>query len=93
MSLALGRATPDLHRCNLGVALEQETFSGLPGHPPKRLLAPSPIGLVGVQEFGGCARQSGPQPLCSKNLCCASRFCAGGGGAAGSKSRQMPKRP
>ena len=26
-----------------GVALEQETFSGLSGHPPKRLLSPSPI--------------------------------------------------
>ena len=32
-----------LHRCKSGVALEQETFSRLPGHPPKRLLAPSPV--------------------------------------------------
>ena len=39
----LSRAIPDLHRCNLGVALEQETFSRLPGLHPKRPLAPSPI--------------------------------------------------
>ena len=37
--------------------------------------------------FSACAR------LCWKNLCCASRFCTGGGGAAGSKSKQMFKGP
>ena len=60
-NVSCSRATPDLHRCNLGVALEQETFSGLPGHPPKRLLAPSPIDLGAIREFGGCTRQSGSQ--------------------------------
>ena len=30
-------------------------------------------------------------PLCCKNLCCASRFGTGGGGAAGSRSKQMFK--
>ena len=44
-NVSCSRATPRLHRCNLGVALEQETFSGLLGHPPKTLLAPSPIDL------------------------------------------------
>ena len=52
-NISCSSATPDLHRCNLGVALEQETFSGLPGHPPKRLLAPSPIDLGEVQAFRG----------------------------------------
>ena len=37
-NVSCSRATPRLHRCKSGVALEQETFSGLPGHPPKRLL-------------------------------------------------------
>ena len=50
MSLALEQ-TPDLHRCNLEVALEQETFSRLQGLHPKRPLAPSPIDLGEVQEF------------------------------------------
>ena len=31
--------------------------------------------------------------LCFKNMCCASRFCTGGRGAAGSRSKQMPKGP
>ena len=53
-NVSCSRATP----CKSGVALEQETFSGLPGHPPKRLLAPSPIDLGRIQEFGGCIRQS-----------------------------------
>ena len=44
-----------------GVALEQETFSGLPGHPPKRLLAPSPIDLGAIQKFGVCTREAGLQ--------------------------------
>ena len=60
-NVSCSRATPDLHRCDLGVALEQETFSGLPNHPPKRLLAPSPIDLGAIQEIGGCTRQSGSQ--------------------------------
>ena len=34
-NVSCSRATPDLHRCNLGVALEQVAFSGPPGHPPK----------------------------------------------------------
>ena len=55
------RATPDLHRCNLEVALEQETFSRLPGLHPKRPLAPSPIDLGEVQEFRHCTRVSGSQ--------------------------------
>ena len=46
-------ATPRLHRCKSGVAPVQETFSGLPGRPPKRLLAPSPINLGAIREFGG----------------------------------------
>ena len=37
-NVSCSRATPDLHRCNLGVALEQETFSGLPDHLPKDFL-------------------------------------------------------
>ena len=28
-------------------------------------------------------------PVCCKSLCCASRFCTGGGAAAGSRSKQM----
>ena len=32
-------------------------------------------------------------PLCCKNMCCASRFCTGGQGAAGGKSKQMSKGP
>ena len=35
-NVSCSRATPRLHRCKSGVALEQETFSGLQGHPPKR---------------------------------------------------------
>ena len=70
-NVSFSRATPDLHRCNLGVALEQETFSGpwailqkdylilLPS--PKRLLDPSPIDLGAIRAFGGCTRQSGSQ--------------------------------
>ena len=54
-------ATPRLHRCKSGVALEQETFSRLPGHPPKRLLAPSPTDSGGIQEFGHCNRPAGSQ--------------------------------
>ena len=38
-NVSCSRATPDLHRCNLGVALEQETILGLSGPRPKRLLA------------------------------------------------------
>ena len=37
------RASPRLHQCKSGVALEQETFSGLPGHLPERLLANSGV--------------------------------------------------
>ena len=28
-------------------------------------------------------------PLCCKNLCCASRFCTGGGGAGDSRSKNL----
>ena len=52
-TVSCSSATPDMHRRNLGVALEQETFSGLPGHPPKRLLAPSPIDFGGNPEIRG----------------------------------------
>ena len=46
--VSCSRATPRLHRCNLGVALEQETiFLGLSGPRPKRLLAPSLIDFRG----------------------------------------------
>ena len=41
-NVSCSRATPDLHWCNLGVALEQETFLGLSGPPPERLLAAEP---------------------------------------------------
>ena len=53
MSLALGQP-PRLHRCNLGVAPEQETFWGLSGPRPERLLAPSLIdfrGNAGIQAL------------------------------------------
>ena len=43
-------------------ALEQETFLGLFGPHPKRLLAPSNIDQGEIQEFGPCARQSDPNP-------------------------------
>ena len=62
MSLALEQP-PDLHQCNLGVALEQKTFSGLLGHPPKRLLAPSPIDLGAIREFGGLYQAIGVATL------------------------------
>ena len=52
-NVSCSRATPRLHQCNSGVALEQETFSGLPGHPPKRLLAPSPIDLGAIRGIWG----------------------------------------
>ena len=41
------QSNPDLHRCSLGVALEQETFLGLSGPRPKRLLVPSLINFRG----------------------------------------------
>ena len=50
-NISCSRATPRLHRCKSGVALEQETFSGLPGHPPKRPLAPSAIDLGAIQAI------------------------------------------
>ena len=50
-NVSCSRATPKLHRCKSGVALEQETFSELPGHPPKRLLAPSPIDLGTIRAI------------------------------------------
>ena len=43
--------------------------------------------LRGRPKYSACA------PLCHKNMCCASRFCTGGGGAAGSKSERMSKGP
>ena len=46
------RATPHLHRWNLGVAPEQEAFSGLLGLPPKGLLASSPIDSGAILELG-----------------------------------------
>ena len=36
-------------------------------------------------------RISACAPLCCKNMCCASRFCTGGVGAAGSRSKQCPR--
>ena len=46
-----GEARRDLHRCNLEVTLEQETFLGLSGPCPKRLLAPSLIDFGGNPEI------------------------------------------
>ena len=34
--VSCSRATPRLHQCNLGVALEQERFLGLSGPVPKK---------------------------------------------------------
>ena len=51
-------ATPDLHRCNLGVAPEQEILSRLFGPPLKRLLALSPIDLGRHPTIGRCTRPS-----------------------------------
>ena len=51
------------HRCKSGVAPGvQETFSRLSGRPPKRLLAPSPIDVGGIQESRRCTRPTGSQP-------------------------------
>ena len=58
-NVSCSSATPDLHRYNLGVALEQETFSRLPSHTPKRLLAPSPIDLGAIRVYGVCNRKPG----------------------------------
>ena len=57
-----------MHRCNLGVALEQETILGFSGPGPKRLLAPSLTDFRGKQEFGPCTRQSGSQVLCGLGM-------------------------
>ena len=46
-NVSCSRATPRLHRCNLGVALEQEILLGLFGPRPKILLAPSPVDFRG----------------------------------------------
>ena len=46
-NVSCSRATPWLHRCKSGVALEQETILGLSGPRPKRLLAPSLIDFRG----------------------------------------------
>ena len=32
-------------------------------------------------------------PLCRKNMCCASRFCTGGREAGGSRSKNLPEGP
>ena len=60
-NVSCSRATPNLHRRNLGIAAEQETFSRLSGLPPKRLLAPSPLDLRGHPGIGHCTRPSGSQ--------------------------------
>ena len=62
-NVSCSRATPDLHRCALEVALEQGTFSRPPGLHPKRPLAPSPINLGEVHEVQHCTRVSGSQLL------------------------------
>ena len=52
--VSCSKATLRLHRCNLGVALEQETFLGLPEPCQTRLLAPSVIdfrGNPGIRAF------------------------------------------
>ena len=45
----------------LGLLWSERHFRDSRAVPPKRLLAPSPIGLGVIQEFGGCTRQSGSQ--------------------------------
>ena len=65
-NVSCSRATPDLHRCNLEVALEQETFSRLQGLHPKRPLASSPTDLGEFQEFRPCTRVSGSEVLTVK---------------------------
>ena len=55
-----------------------------------RMAEVDPNGLLvssGVGQKSACA------PLCCKNMCCASRFCTRGRGAAGSRSKQMSKGP
>ena len=42
---------------------------------------------------GGGGDKGGCKQKCCKNFCCASVFCTGGGGAAGSRSKQMSKGP
>ena len=42
-----------MHRCNLGVAPEQETILGFSGPGPKRLLAPSLIDFRGKNGNSG----------------------------------------
>ena len=46
-----------MHRCNLGVALEQETILGFSGPRPKRLLAPSLIQRIAKGAGGKGPRQ------------------------------------
>ena len=48
------------------------------------VIAQAPIMILGG-FLPACA------PLCCKNMCCASRFCTGGRGAAGSRSKQCPR--
>ena len=47
------RATPRLHRCKSGVALEQETFSGLPGLPHKKTTCSFSYRFRGNPEIRG----------------------------------------
>ena len=56
MSLALVQLAPVQPS---GCSRAQETFSGLPGHPPKRPLAPSPIDLGAIGDFGGVPGNQG----------------------------------
>ena len=51
------------------------------------LAVPVPLSVSGKTVLTVSARA----PLCCKNMCCASRFCTGGGVAAGSRSKQRPR--
>ena len=74
-NVSFSRATPRLHRCKSGVAHEQETFSGLPGHPQKRPLASSPIDLGGNPAIRRLYQAIGVATLLKVHagswLCCA----------------------
>ena len=52
--------------CNLGVAREQETFSGLLGHPSKKTTCSFSSRFRGNPGSRGCTRQSGLQAQIAK---------------------------
>ena len=46
---------------------------------------------ISVPESPRDPRKSARAPLCCKSMCCASRFCTGGGVAAGRRSKQCSR--